>query len=73
MFVAALQALGVDDPSHAVFVGDRLYDDVWGAQQAGLKGVLRSNDIMPGYDVEPDGIIDSLPELLALVDGWGDS
>jgi putative hydrolase of the HAD superfamily len=73
VFVAALLALGVDDPSHAVFVGDRLYDDVWGAQQAGLKGVLRSNDIMPGYDVEPDGIIDSLPELLALVDGWGDS
>ncbi len=28
---------------------------------------------MPAYDVEPDGVIDSLPELLALVDGWGDS
>ena len=73
VFVAALRATGVSEPSHAVFVGDRPYDDVWGAQQAGLKGVLRSNDIMPAYDVEPDGVIDSLPELLALVDGWGDS
>jgi putative hydrolase of the HAD superfamily len=73
VFVAALKATGVSDPSRAVFVGDRPYDDVWGAQQAGLKGVLRSNDIMPAYDVEPDGVIDSLPELLALVDGWGDS
>jgi HAD superfamily hydrolase (TIGR01509 family) len=73
VFVAALRATGVSEPSRAVFVGDRPYDDVWGAQQAGLKGVLRSNEIMPAYDVEPDGVIDSLPELLALVDGWGDS
>jgi putative hydrolase of the HAD superfamily len=73
VFVAAMDAVGVSDPSQAVFVGDRPYDDVWGAQQVGMRGVLRNNDIMPAYDVEPDGIIDSLPELLALVDGWGDS
>jgi putative hydrolase of the HAD superfamily len=72
VFVAALKAVGVSDPSLAVFVGDRPYDDVWGAQQAGLRGVLRSNDIMPAYDVEPDGVIDSLPELLPLIDGWAD-
>jgi len=70
--VAALKAVGVADPSRAVFVGDRPYDDVWGAQQAGLKGVLRSNDLMPAYDVEPDGVIDSLPELLPLIDSWAD-
>jgi putative hydrolase of the HAD superfamily len=72
VFVAALKAVGVVDASRAVFVGDRPYDDVWGAQQAGLRGVLRSNDIMPAYDVEPDGVIDSLPELLPLIDGWAD-
>ena len=72
VFVAALKAVGVSDASRAVFVGDRPYDDVWGAKQAGLKGVLRSNDIMPAYDVEPDGVVDFLPELLPLVDSWGD-
>ena len=72
VFVAALAAVGVSDPSRAVFVGDRPYDDVWGAQQAGLRGVLRTNDIMPAYDVEPDGVIDSLPELLPLIDAWAD-
>jgi putative hydrolase of the HAD superfamily len=72
VFVAALMAVGVRDPWRAVFVGDRPYDDVWGAQQAGLRGVLRSNHIMPAYDVQPDAVIDSLPELLPLLDGWAD-
>ncbi len=37
-----------------------------------MRGVLRRNDIMPAYDVEPDGVISALPELLPLVDGWAD-
>jgi putative hydrolase of the HAD superfamily len=69
-FVAALRAVGVTEPARAVFVGDRLYDDVFGAQSAGLRAVWRRNPEMPPYDVEPDGVIDALPELLALVDGW---
>jgi putative hydrolase of the HAD superfamily len=72
-FGAVLKALEVADPARAVFVGDRPYDDVYGAQQAGLRGVLRRNRFMPGYAVEPDGVIDALPELLALVDGWANS
>jgi len=46
---------------------------VYGAQQAGLRGVLRRNRFMPAYDVEPDAVIDTLPELLGLVDGWANS
>lgn len=69
-FRAALDALGVDDPSHAVFVGDRMYDDIFGAQQLGLRGVLRPNGAMPDYDVHPDATIEALPDLLAIVDRW---
>jgi putative hydrolase of the HAD superfamily len=69
-FRAALDGLGVDDPALAVFVGDRAYDDVWGAKQAGLKGVLRRNPSVPGFEVQPDGVITALPELLPLVKGW---
>jgi len=71
-FGAALDALGVGIPGRAVFVGDRAYDDVYGAKRAGLRGVLRRNRFMPTYDVVPDAVIDTLPELLDVVDGWAD-
>jgi putative hydrolase of the HAD superfamily len=61
-------ALGVTDPSDVVFVGDRLYDDVWGARQAGMKAVWVRNDHTPAYDVDPDATVDQLseiPDLLA--------
>jgi HAD superfamily hydrolase (TIGR01549 family) len=63
-FRAVTEALGVE---RAVFVGDRLYDDVWGAQQAGLLGVWKRNGSTPDHDVTPDGVIDRLAELPALV------
>jgi putative hydrolase of the HAD superfamily len=69
-FRHVLDALEVDDPASAVFVGDRAYDDVAGARGAGLRGVLRTNPMVPGYDIEPDGVIDRLPELLPMVDRW---
>lgn len=71
-FEATLRAVGVDDPASAVFVGDRPYDDVYGAQQAGMRGVLKRHHCpIPDYEVEPDATIDTLPELLAYVDGLG--
>ncbi len=69
-FQAALDAVGVADPGRAVFVGDRAYDDVFGAQQAGLRGVLRPHPFVPGYDVQPDAVIGHLPELLDVLDRW---
>jgi putative hydrolase of the HAD superfamily len=38
-FRAAMEAVGVDDPAACVYVGDRLYDDVWGAHRAGLRAI----------------------------------
>jgi putative hydrolase of the HAD superfamily len=69
-FRAAMDAIEVADPARAVFVGDRAYDDVFGAQQAGMRGVLRPHGMVPGYDVIPDAVIGPLPELLAVLDGW---
>lgn len=69
-FETVLGQLGVADPGRAVHVGDRAFDDVSGAKNAGLRGVLRRNPMVPGFDVEPDAVIDTLPELLPLVDAW---
>ncbi len=69
-FRSALAAVGVDDPARAVFVGDRPFDDIFGARRSGLRAVLRPNDEVPPYDVVPDATIARLPELLRLVDGW---
>ena len=69
-FRAALDAVEVDDPTAAVFVGDRPFDDISGAKGAGLKAVLRANGAVPGYDVEPDAVVDRLTEVPTLVERW---
>ncbi len=70
VFRAALDALGVEAAEGAVFVGDRPYDDVWGAQQAGLRTVLVANDHAPPWDVVPDATVVALADLPAVVDAW---
>jgi putative hydrolase of the HAD superfamily len=69
-FRAALDALVIEDAGRAVFVGDRPYDDIHGAKEAGLRTVHRPNELVPPHDVEPDAVIHSLPELLGVVDDW---
>ena len=69
-FRAALDALGGPEAARTVFVGDRPFDDVHGAQSAGMRAVLRPNPDVPPYEVEPDAVIERLPELLPLLDRW---
>jgi putative hydrolase of the HAD superfamily len=69
-FRTVLDQLGVAEARAVVFVGDRLHDDIWGAQQLGMKAVLRPNALVPSYDVVPDAVIDRLPELLDIVAKW---
>ena len=70
-FQAALDALGVDDPAKAVFVGDRPWDDISGASAIGMRTVLRPNPaIADTTPVEPDAVIGSLLELLPLIRQW---
>lgn len=71
VFAEALDQLGVTEAGRAVFVGDRLHDDVFGGRQAGLKTVWRRNDSVPRFDVEPDATIDSLSELPDVLERWG--
>ncbi|MGH9225402.1 MAG: HAD family hydrolase [Acidimicrobiales bacterium] len=70
-FWASLDALGVDDPASAVFVGDRPFDDITGAQAVGMRTVLRPNPaIADTTPVQPDAVIHSLPELLPMIRSW---
>ena len=64
VFGAALAAIGVADPSRALFVGDRPWDDIFGAQRAGLRTAQRTNPLVPSHDVRPDIEITRLPQLL---------
>jgi putative hydrolase of the HAD superfamily len=68
-FGALLDAIGVA-PAKAVFVGDRLHDDIAGAKELGMRAVWVRNDVVPSYDVEPDAVVDQLEELVGVVDGW---
>lgn len=69
-FRHALAAVGVRDPARAVFVGDRLFDDIFGAQRAGMRAVHIVNAKVPPYAVRPDATIHRLAELVPIVDGW---
>jgi putative hydrolase of the HAD superfamily len=76
-FRAALDAVGVDDPAEAVFVGDRPFDDIHGAKQVGMRAVLIPHSEIPDeqrgpVQGQPDAVIHRLADLLAVVDAWRD-
>ena len=68
-FAALLNALDVP-AGDAVFVGDRLRDDVWGAQQVGMRTVLLTGRPTPSHDVVPDASVPDLRDVLAVIDAW---
>lgn len=68
-FRAVLQAVGVA-PERAVFVGDRLRDDVSGAQALGMRTVHLTGRPVELWDVVPDAELVTLDGLVELVDGW---
>ena len=58
-FGAAMEAVGATDPARCVYVGDRLFDDIWGAQNAGLRAIHVPLSTIPADQVghtegEPD-------------------
>ncbi len=50
-FRAAMDAVGASDPSRCVYVGDRLYDDIWGAHNAGLRAIHVPHSDIPAEQV----------------------
>lgn len=74
-FRAALDAVGVDDPAACVYVGDRLFDDVYGAHGAGLRAIHVPHSRIPVEQVghtegEPDAVVHRLSEIADVVRGW---
>jgi putative hydrolase of the HAD superfamily len=73
-FRAAAAALGVD-PSEAVYVGDRPFEDIHGSQLAGMRAIwVPHSDIPVGQQVSvdaiPDGVAHELLDILDILDGW---
>jgi putative hydrolase of the HAD superfamily len=71
IFRVALERVGVEAPQ-AAFVGDRLYDDVSGAQAVGMRTV-QTRQFRAEQDAEahPDAVIDHLSELPTVLANWG--
>jgi putative hydrolase of the HAD superfamily len=71
IFHEALERIGAG-PAETVFVGDRLYDDVSGAQGVGMRAVHTTQfrvEADPGFT--PDASIEHLAELPDILGRWG--
>jgi putative hydrolase of the HAD superfamily len=67
-FRAAMAAVGVDDPASCVFVGDRPFDDIYGAMRVGMRAVLIANSDVPAYaGAHPEAVISRLSDLLLAI------
>ena len=70
-FRAAMAAIGAADPAACVFVGDRLYDDIYGANCAGMRTVHVPHSAVPYFaGARPDAVIQKLGELTKVIDTW---
>jgi len=74
-FRAAMAAVGVDDPARCVFVGDRLFDDIWGASNVGMRTILVPHSEIPTHqrghsEGDPDAIVDRLADVYDVVTAW---
>jgi putative hydrolase of the HAD superfamily len=74
-FHAAMEAVGVHDPAACVFVGDRLFDDIWGAANAGMRTIHLPHSDIPATQVghtegEPDAVVHRLAEVYDVVHAW---
>ncbi|MCW2768076.1 MAG: Phosphatase, partial [Nocardioides sp.] len=74
-FEAAMQAVGVADPGRCVYVGDRLFDDIWGAQNAGLRAIHIPLSAIPREQIGhtegvPDAVVHRLSDIHAVVRDW---
>ncbi|WP_328332145.1 MULTISPECIES: HAD family hydrolase [unclassified Streptomyces] len=75
IFAAAMSALGASSAAACAFVGDRAFEDVYGAQQAGMRTILLPHSSIPddelgAYAAVPDAVIGTLQDVVTVVDGW---
>ncbi len=74
-FAAAMEAVDASDPSRCVYVGDRLFDDVWGAHSAGMRAIHIPHSAIPAEQVghtegEPDAVAHRLADIPDLIAPW---
>ncbi|MBF4768939.1 HAD family hydrolase [Nocardioides agariphilus] len=74
-FSAAARAVGLSDLSRCVYVGDRLFDDVWGAQNSGMRAIHVPLSNIPAAQVGhslgvPDAVVHHLIEIVDVVADW---
>lgn len=74
-FLAAMDAVGVSEPDSCVFVGDRLFDDIWGAEQVGMRTILVPHSVIPTEQLghtegRPDAVVHRLSEIYDVVAAW---
>lgn len=73
-FRAAAAAVEVE-PEACVYVGDRLFEDVHGPQQVGMRAIWVPHSRIPeeqqvAVEAEPDAVAHSLAEVVGIVTGW---
>jgi HAD superfamily hydrolase (TIGR01509 family) len=77
-FLAAMRAVGVSEPARCLFVGDRLFDDVWGAQNVGMRTAHIPHSAIPVEQIghtegTPDATVQRLSELPPLIATWNEA
>lgn len=77
-FEAAMRAVGVEEPGRCVYVGDRLFDDIWGASTYGMRTIHIPHSDIPteqrGHtEGEPDAVVHRLSEVYDVVHAWRSS
>ncbi len=73
-FLAAAEAVGVP-ARRCVYVGDRLYEDIHGPQQVGMRTIHIPHSDIPAsqyvaVDVVPDAVAHQLADIAGIVQGW---
>lgn len=73
-FESIASALGVST-GQCVFVGDRLWDDIAGAQAVGMRAIYIPHSTIPSEQVpdataKPDATVNRLLDVLAIIDSW---
>ena len=69
IFQHALEALGAT-PEQSIFVGDNPNEDILGAQHVHMRAVWVRSPEFPLGQVQPDAIVETLPELLPILERW---
>jgi putative hydrolase of the HAD superfamily len=74
-FRSAMDAVGAVDPARCVYVGDRLFDDVWGAQNSGMRTIHIPLSAIPAAQLghsegAPDAVAHGLSEIADLIVRW---